>query len=139
MDLVKSYLGKLKDMIFSGFSAIAPANIKRRVAELRRMTASELLLAVFRLSFYIVYYTGWAAAAVLKYVLGVINSLMQGERLEKPPEKKEDDVFGPMTLAVTPPPPALPLPEPGGSPPRDGMGMAAGKMDERWVMWCGGE
>ncbi|XP_043197981.1 ryanodine receptor-like isoform X5 [Amphibalanus amphitrite] len=121
MDLVKSYLGKLKDMLLGGLSAIAPANLRRRLAELRRMTAVELLLAAFRLGFQLVYYTGWAAAAVIKYVLGVINALMQGERLEKPPEKKEDDVFGPMTLAVTPPPPpVLPLPEPGGSPPRDG-------------------
>ena len=134
MDLVKSYLVKLKNMVFSGLSAVAPANIRRRLAELRRMTLSELLMAAFRFVFLIVYYTGWTAAAVIKYVLGVINSLMQGERLEKPPEKKEDDVFGPMTLAVTPPPPALPLPEPGGgSPPRDALGLPAGKMDERWV------
>ena len=132
MDLVKSYLGKLKDLLLGGLSAIAPANLKRRVAELRRMTVVELVAAALRLAFQLVYYSGWAAAAVIKYVLGVVNALMQGERLEKPPEKKEDDVFGPMTLAVTPPPPpVLPLPEPGGSPPRDALGLPVGKMDER--------
>ena len=133
MDLVKSYLGKLKDMVFSGLSAVAPANIRRRLAVVRQMTTSELLMAIFRLAFYIIYYTGWAVTAVLKYILGVLNALMQGERLEKPAaEKREDDVFGPMTLAVTPPPPALPLPEPGGSPPpRDALGLPAGKLDDR--------
>lgn len=66
MDLVKSYLRKVKDMVFRGLSAVAPSNLKRKLEEVKRMSPGDLAAAIFKLAFYIVYYGGWFSVSVIK-------------------------------------------------------------------------
>ncbi|KAJ8959410.1 hypothetical protein NQ318_022100 [Aromia moschata] len=91
--------GAVKDAIYYGFSSLSPSNIKHKIAEMQQMTFSELFVGFFRMIFYAFYYSGFGVAVVIKYILGVLMSLMRGPVVEEPIiQVVQEEKVGPMRM-----------------------------------------
>lgn len=74
----------IKEAISYGLSALSPSNIKHKIAEMQQMTFAELFIGFFKLIFYAFYYSGFGVALVIKYIAGILMSLMRGSVVEEP-------------------------------------------------------
>nr|CAI5848298.1 unnamed protein product [Callosobruchus analis] len=90
--------GSFKDGLAFGLSALSPANLKHRLAEMQQMTIPELFLGFFRLIFYAFYYSGFGVAVVVRYLLGVLMSLMRGPVVEEVVEVVPEEKAGPLRM-----------------------------------------
>ncbi|XP_014249566.1 ryanodine receptor isoform X2 [Cimex lectularius] len=114
----------IKDGVGAFFSMLSPANIKAKIAEMQQMTVLELVVAFFKLYFYAFYYSGYGVSLVLKYIGGIIYSLMSGPQAEEPVvEVKEEEKHHLRLMPALPPaeespPPAPDVPKEGSQPPK---------------------
>ncbi|CAG9853862.1 unnamed protein product [Phyllotreta striolata] len=74
----------IKEGISYGLSSLSPSNIKHKINEMQQMTFTELFVGFFKLLFYAFYYSGFGVAIVIKYILGILMSLMRGPAVEEP-------------------------------------------------------
>lgn len=89
----------MKDGIYYGLSSLSPSNIKHKIAEMQQMTIPELFVGFFKLIFYAFYYSGFGVAVVIKYLLGVLMSLMRGPIVEEPViQIAHEEKVGPMRV-----------------------------------------
>ncbi|KAG5899237.1 hypothetical protein JTB14_035422 [Gonioctena quinquepunctata] len=86
-------------------SSLSPSNIKHKISEMQQMTFPELFIGFFRLIFYAFYYSGFGMAVVIKYILGVLMSLMRGPLVEEPViQVVQEEKVGPMRVLPSLPP-----------------------------------
>ena len=83
MELIKSKINDVKDQMMDGLSHFAPANIKKKIKEMKQMTPVELAIGFVKLMFFILYHSGIGIFYVGKQVWGALMSLMQGPAQEK--------------------------------------------------------
>ncbi|BES99791.1 ryanodine receptor [Nesidiocoris tenuis] len=107
---IKKALQSAKDGVKNGLLMLSPSNIKAKIGEMQQMTVLELVIGFFKLYFYMFYYCGYGASVILKYIGGVIYSLMSGPTEEPVVEVKEEEKSGPLRLM-----PALPPSDEAGS------------------------
>lgn len=74
----------IKEGISYGLSSLSPSNIKHKISEMQQMTFTELFIGFFKLIFFAFYYSGFGVAVVIKYILGILMSLMRGPAVEEP-------------------------------------------------------
>ncbi|XP_064091922.1 ryanodine receptor-like isoform X19 [Macrobrachium nipponense] len=115
MDLIKSKIGGVKDHILEGLSVFAPSNVKKKIKEMKQMSASELAVGFCKLLFLLMYHSAFGVCYVLHKVWIAIMGLMQGPPTEKGAEKEEEKSGPLVPLAI----PALPEPEGEAPPPED--------------------
>ncbi|XP_073986803.1 ryanodine receptor isoform X3 [Rhodnius prolixus] len=95
----------VKDGISCTISMMSPSNIKAKINEMQQMTVLELLVSFFKLFFYGFYYTGYGFSLVLKYIGGIIFSLMSGPPVEDTVvEVKEEEKPGALRMIAALPP-----------------------------------
>jgi len=102
MELLRQNLKMVKDGIVYGISQLSPANVRKRIREMKQKTYGELIGGFFRFLFSIVYYAGFSVAFVVKHFFRMILSLMRGPQPEKVEEKPEEEKT--MMLRLPPPP-----------------------------------
>lgn len=90
-----------REGISFGLSSLSPSNIKHKITELQQMTFSELFIGFFKLMFFAFYYSGFGVALVIKYIAGILMSLMRGSIVEEPVIQvaiQEEIKMGPMRV-----------------------------------------
>lgn len=60
----------------------SPANIKHQIGVAQTKSVPELIIGFFKMIFYAFYYSGFGVSSVIKYIFGILMSLMRG-----PPEE----------------------------------------------------
>ncbi|XP_030749975.1 ryanodine receptor isoform X1 [Sitophilus oryzae] len=104
-DPVRRTYQNFKEAIYYGFSALSPSNIKHKIIEMQQMTIPELFVGFFKLLFYSFYYSGFGFVVVIKYLLGILMSLMRGPVVEEPMiEIKEEEKVSPLRMLPQLPP-----------------------------------
>lgn len=89
----------VKDGISYGLSSLSPSNIKHKISEMQQMTFTELFIGFFKLIFYAFYYSGFGVSVVIRYLLGILMSLMRGPVVEEPVvEVVQEEKMGPMRV-----------------------------------------
>lgn len=91
----------MKEGISFGLSSLSPSNIKHKIAEMQQMTFTELFVGFFKLIFFAFYYSGFGVALVIKYIAGILMSLMRGTVVEEPVVQvaiQEDIKMSPMRI-----------------------------------------
>ncbi|KAJ8982736.1 hypothetical protein NQ317_014034 [Molorchus minor] len=89
----------VKDAIYYGLSALSPSSIKHKISEMQQMTFSELFIGFFRMIFYAFYYSGFGVTVVIRYILGILMSLMRGPVVEEPVTQiAHEEKVGPMRM-----------------------------------------
>ena len=83
MELIKSKIGETKDQVMDGLALLAPANIKKKIKEIKQMAPLELCIGFVKLMFLIATYSCFGVFYVSKRIWGALMGLMQGP----PPEK----------------------------------------------------
>lgn len=83
MDLVKSKIGGVKDQMFEGLSIFAPANVKKKIKEIKQMSPSELAVGFCRLLFLMMYHSAFGVFYVARRMWQAVMGLMQGPPAEK--------------------------------------------------------
>uniref|UniRef100_A0A0K8TI63 Ryanodine receptor 44F n=1 Tax=Lygus hesperus TaxID=30085 RepID=A0A0K8TI63_LYGHE len=101
---IKKAIQSAKDGVKNGLAMLSPTNIKAKIGEMQQMTVLELIIGFFKLYFYMFYYSGYGVSLVLKYIGGVIYSLMSGPTEEPVVEVKEEEKSGPLRLMPALPP-----------------------------------
>ncbi|CAL4149598.1 unnamed protein product [Meganyctiphanes norvegica] len=99
MDLVKAQIGKVKDQILEGFAVFAPANLKKKIKEVKQMTPGELAVGFVKLIFLAMYHGCFGIFYIAKHIWDTLMGLMQGP----PPEIVEvvEEKSGPIVpLAI---------------------------------------
>lgn len=96
----------VKDGLAYGLSAISPANIKHKIAEMQQMTPYELFVGFFKLFFNAFYYTGYGISVVIGYFFGMLMSLMRGPQVEEIVEEVKEEEKSKLRML-----PALPAAE----------------------------
>ncbi|XP_049775985.1 ryanodine receptor [Schistocerca cancellata] len=106
-DPIRRGIQAVKDAVYFSLALLSPTNIKNKINELQQMSFMELFVGFFKLIFYVFYYSGFGVSVVIKYVVGILMSLMRGPQIEEPVvEVKEEERMGP--LRVLPALPATP-------------------------------
>lgn len=102
-------INAVKDGLKFAAVMLSPANIKHQIGVMQTKSVPELIVGFFKIIFYMIYYTGYAHFAVVRYIFGILMNLMRGpapEEVEEPPV--EEETFG----RALPP---LPIEEPPGT------------------------
>ena len=66
MELLRQNFKMVKDGIVYGISQLSPANVRKRIREMKQKTYGELITGFFKFLFSIVYYAGFSVAFVVK-------------------------------------------------------------------------
>ncbi|XP_054285011.1 ryanodine receptor isoform X1 [Macrosteles quadrilineatus] len=104
-DPIRRSLTAVKDGLYFLLGMFSPSNIKAKIGEMQQMTPVELLLGFFKIFFYMFYYAGYSVSVVLKYIGGLIMSLMRGPVVEEPVvEVVEEGRIGPLRVLPALPP-----------------------------------
>uniref|UniRef100_A0A6P7G955 Ryanodine receptor-like n=1 Tax=Diabrotica virgifera virgifera TaxID=50390 RepID=A0A6P7G955_DIAVI len=89
----------VKEGISFGLSTLSPSNIKHKISEMQQMTFTELFIGFFKMIFFAFYYSGFGVAVVIRYLLGILMSLMKGPAVEEPVvEQVEEEKSAPLRV-----------------------------------------
>ncbi|XP_046677460.1 LOW QUALITY PROTEIN: ryanodine receptor-like [Homalodisca vitripennis] len=103
-DPIRRSITAAKDALYFVLSMLSPSNIKNKINEMQQMSTVELVVGFFKIFFYMFYYAGFSVSVVLKYIGGLLMSLMRGPQVEEVVvEEKEEERVGPLRVL-----PALP-------------------------------
>lgn len=83
MDLIKSKIVGFKDSVSEACSVLAPSNVKKKLKELKQMTATELLMGFCRLLFMIMYHSVFGIFYFARRIWTALMNLMQGPPAEQ--------------------------------------------------------
>ncbi|XP_069698288.1 ryanodine receptor isoform X7 [Periplaneta americana] len=103
-DPIRRGIQVAKDALYFCVTMLSPSNIKTKITEMQQMTIPEIFIAFFKMIFYAFYYSGFGVSIVIRYIVGILMSLMRGPQVEEPVEEvKEEERIGPLRVL-----PALP-------------------------------
>ncbi|XP_033608233.1 ryanodine receptor isoform X6 [Cryptotermes secundus] len=103
-DPIQRGIQTTKDTLYFCMAMLSPSHIKAKINELQQMTIPEIFIAFFKMIFYSFYYSGFGVSIVIRYIVGILMSLMRGPQIEEPvAEVKEEEKLGPVRML-----PALP-------------------------------
>uniref|UniRef100_A0A4D5R9V0 Ryanodine receptor 44F n=1 Tax=Scolopendra viridis TaxID=118503 RepID=A0A4D5R9V0_SCOVI len=107
LEPVKVVLRQAKDSCKEALSHLTPANIKKKIDELKEKTFAELVVGFFKLLFYSVFYSTWTGYFFIRTIVRFIMLLMRGQ-----PHSKEEEKEIVSTSLVPVGLPLMPLEEP---------------------------
>ncbi|XP_071050495.1 ryanodine receptor isoform X2 [Onthophagus taurus] len=90
-DPIRKGYQNVKEGIYYGLSALSPANIKHRIADMQQMTPYELFVGFFKMIFYAFYYSGFGFSMILGYFFRMLLNLMRGPQVEEVVVVKEEE------------------------------------------------
>ncbi|XP_067629186.1 ryanodine receptor isoform X11 [Eurosta solidaginis] len=108
-DPIRRTIQAIKDGIKFALHMLSPSNIKHQIGVMQTKSAPELIIGLFKLIFYMFYYTGYGNFCVVRYIFGILINLMRGpapEEMEGPPvdEAPFPKALPPLPIEGTPGP-----------------------------------
>ncbi|XP_037033206.1 ryanodine receptor isoform X4 [Bradysia coprophila] len=77
-DPIRRSVQAVKDGFHYAIHMFSPANIKYQIGVMQTMSIPELIIGFFKTFFYAFYYSGFGVSQVIKYIFGILMSLMRG-------------------------------------------------------------
>lgn len=92
-DPIRRSVQAIKDGFKYVIHSLSPTNIKHQIGVMQTKSIPELIIGFFKAIFYAFYYSGFGVSLVIKYIFGILMSLMRGppeEYVEVPPVETEE-------------------------------------------------
>lgn len=83
MELVKFQLRKGVDVVKECLSQLSPANVSRKVKELKQLPPGELAMGFIKMTMLVVYYVALFGCQFIKKFWNGVMNLMRGPPVEK--------------------------------------------------------